>query len=48
MSIEVNTPDLVGIKQITARAENLTYAPYYDWVKGKIMWRSMSVSFVER
>lgn len=48
VSIEVNAPDHGGIKQITARAENLAYAPYYDWVKAKIMWQSVSVSFVER
>lgn len=48
VSIEVNTPDHGGVKQITARAENLTYAPYYDWVQAKIMWQSVSVSFVER
>ena len=33
---------------MTGRSEGLTYQPYYDWSKGKIMWKSVSVSFTER
>ncbi len=33
---------------MTGRSEGLTYQPHYDWAKGKIMWKSVSVSFTER
>ena len=33
---------------ITARAENLTYMPYYDWTKGQLIWKSVSVSFKQK
>lgn len=33
---------------MTARSEGLTYQPYYDWAKAKIMWKSVTVTFKER
>lgn len=33
---------------MTARSEGLTYQPHYDWAKAKIMWKQVSVSFVEK
>lgn len=33
---------------MTARSEGITYQPHYDWAKGKIMWKSVSVTFTER
>lgn len=34
--------------QMTAKAESLTYTPYYDWVKAQLIWKSVSVTFKER
>ncbi|MCM1296233.1 MAG: hypothetical protein NC311_11885 [Muribaculaceae bacterium] len=39
------TGDLVTM---TGRSGGLTYMPHYDWAKGKIMWKSVSLSFTER
>lgn len=36
------------LETIRARAENLTYMPYYDWVNGRLMWKSVSISFKEK
>lgn len=36
------------LETIQARAENLTYMPYYDWSKEKLMWKSVSISFKEK
>lgn len=36
------------LASITARAENLTYMPYYDWAKGQLIWKSVSVSFKQK
>lgn len=33
---------------MTARSEGLTYAPHYDWAKSRLMWKSVSVSFMEK
>lgn len=33
---------------MTARSQGLNYQPYYNWSKGKLMWKSVSVSFKER
>lgn len=33
---------------MTARSDGITYMPHYDWAHGKIMWKSVSVSFKER
>lgn len=36
------------LQTITARPRDFTYLPFYDWVKGKIMWKTVAISFVER
>lgn len=33
---------------MTARAENLAYMPHYDWAGGRLMWKTVSVSFKEK
>lgn len=33
---------------ITARSDGITYMPHFDWTRGKIMWKSVSLSFKER
>lgn len=33
---------------MTARSQGLSYKPYYDWAKDKIMWQSVTVSFSEK
>ena len=33
---------------IAARSDGITYMPHYDWAHGRIMWKSVSVSFQER
>lgn len=48
VTIGYSSPEQSGVKQMTARAEGLTYAPFYDWAMGKLMWQSVSLSFVER
>lgn len=48
VTITFNTAEQEEIKTITARAEDFSYMPYYDWAKGKLLWQSVSVSFVER
>lgn len=35
------------LETITARSEGITYQPHYDWAKGKIMWKSVAVTFTE-
>ncbi len=37
-----------NLETMIGRSEGLTYGPHYDWAKNKIMWKSVSVSFVER
>lgn len=36
------------LETMMARSEGLSYQPHYNWVKGKIMWKSVSVSFAEK
>ncbi len=36
------------IVTMVARSEGLTYQPYYNWSKSKIMWKGVSISFSER
>ena len=33
---------------VTARSDGLSYMPHYYWTKGKIMWKSVTLSFKER
>ena len=33
---------------ITARAEGLTYSPFYDWAKDKLLWKGVAVTFKEK
>lgn len=33
---------------MTARSDGLSYMPHYDWTHGKIMWKSVTLSFKER
>lgn len=33
---------------ITAKPEDLTHEPYFNWSKGALMWKSVSASFIER
>ena len=33
---------------IAARSDGITYMPHYDWARGRIMWKSVSLSFKER
>lgn len=33
---------------ITARSDGLTYMPHFDWVKARMMWKSVTLSFKER
>jgi hypothetical protein len=37
-----------NITSMTAKAQDFSYSPGYDWVHDKVIWRSVSVSFVER
>lgn len=37
-----------NLETITARAKNFKYEPYYDWSKSRLMWKSVSVDFVEK
>ena len=36
------------LETIVARAENLTYMPYYDWAKAQLLWKDVSLSFKEK
>ncbi len=33
---------------ITARAEGLTYSPYYDWANDRLLWKGVAVTFKEK
>lgn len=33
---------------MTSKPKNLSYSPYYDWVNDKVLWKDVSLSFVER
>ena len=48
VTIDYNTAEQSDIKTITARGTDLTYMPYYDWARKRLMWQGVSVSFVER
>ena len=48
VTIDYNDPETGNLTSMTARPQDLTCQPRYDWVKGKIMWASVSVAFVER
>lgn len=37
-----------SIISITARAESLAYMPQYNWSKGKLIWKTVSVTFREK
>ena len=46
---DVSFHDSMGsLVTMTARAENLTFQPHYNWAKGQLMWKGVSVSFTER
>ena len=47
-TVTYNTAETSEPKTITARAEGLTYMPFYDWPKKRLLWQSVSVSFAER
>ncbi len=40
--------DAGELVSITARAEGLTYSPYFDWAKNKLLWKGVAVSFKEK
>ena len=48
--VTVTAHDTVSgeLTTIIARAKNLKYEPYYDWANSRLMWKSVSVDFVER
>ena len=48
VTIDYNDPETGKLTSMTARPQDLSCQPRYDWVKGKIMWASVSVAFVER
>ena len=48
VTIDYNDPETGNLTSMTARPQGLTCQPRYDWVKGKIMWASVSIAFVER
>lgn len=33
---------------ITARAEGLTYSPFYDWARDRLMWKGVAITFKEK
>lgn len=33
---------------MTARGEGLAYMPHYDWARGRLMWKTVTISFKER
>lgn len=37
-----------NIISITARGESLAYMPQYNWSKGKLIWKTVSVIFREK
>lgn len=47
---EIEFRDIVtgNMVTMTARSEGLTYQPHYNWAKGQLMWKSISVSFTEK
>ena len=47
---EIEFRDIATGNMVTmmARSERLTYQPHYNWAKGQLMWKSISVSFTER
>lgn len=36
------------LETIVARAENLTYMPYYDWARAQLLWKNVQLSFKEK
>ena len=48
VTIDYNDPETGKLTSMTARPQDLSCQPRYDWVKGKIMWASVSIAFVER
>lgn len=48
VTVHYNDPETGELSSMTARARDLTYQPYYDWAKGQLIWKSVSVGFVER
>lgn len=48
VTIEYCSPEQENLKTMVSRAEGVTYSPFFDWTKGKIIWQSVSISFVER
>ena len=39
------TGELVSM---VARVKDFQYQPYYDWAKSRLMWKGVTISFVER
>lgn len=48
VTVTYNDSTTGELTSMTARAKDLQYQPYYDWAKSRLMWKGVSVSFVER
>ena len=48
VTVTYNDSTTGELTSMTARAKDLQYQPYYDWAKSRLMWKGVSISFVER
>ncbi len=47
-TVTFHDKDTGNLVSVVARAEGLTYSPYYDWANDKLIWKGVAVSFKEK
>lgn len=48
VTVSYHSPETGEMVTMTAQAEGFSFQPYYDWAKGELLWRGVSVSFTEK
>lgn len=48
VTVSYHAPETGELTTMIARAEGLSFQPYYNWAKAELLWRSVSVSFTEK
>lgn len=48
VTVSYHAPETGELVTMTARSEGLSFQPNYDWSKGELLWRSVSITFTEK
>lgn len=48
VAVSYNDNSTGALTTMTARPQSLTYQPHFEWAKNRLIWKSVSISFVER